>query len=181
MYDLIHLAIAPQAPIQAKTEGTWLGNAGTATIAIIFLWSTWYMAKNKFALYGTWVAGKLENVQFDWKSIMSFTFGFWGVTSLIGSSGIGGTVTGWAQGVVMWFGATAIGSSIGAAGLCVIATVIALKQALKEKDDSVKDIKWGAGLAILYPLGGGPFLWISSSMANALVELLNGIPAATAS
>ena len=179
MYELINMA-APMAPIQAKTEGSWMGNAGTATLAIIFLWGSWYMAKHQYLLYGPWIADKLQNVKFDWKSILSFTFGFWGVTSLIGSSGLGGTVTGWVTSIVMWFGATAVGKTIGAAGLCVIATFVALKQALKEKDDSVKDIKWGAGLAILYPLGGGPFLWVSSTMANALVELLNGIPAATA-
>lgn len=179
MSSTIVWAAVPQAPIQAAAEGSWLGNAGSATIAIVFLWGGYYMAKHQMLLWGPFLQSKMTNVKWDWKSIMSFLFGFWGVTSLIGSSGIGGVVTGWLQGIVTWFGGTGIGAAVGAAGVCFVLTLIALRQALKNKDDSVADIKWGAGLAIVYPLGGGPFLWISATVANALVELLNGIPAAT--
>lgn len=174
------LAAAPQAPIQMPTQGTWLGNAGGATLAVVLLWGSWFLAKNQMLLWGPWIKSKTEGkIKFDWLSLLSFAFGFWGITSLLGASGFAGLITSWPQGILKWFGETGIGTAIGAGGICFIITLYALKQALKKKDDSVRDIFWGAGLAVVYPLGGGPFLWVSATMSNVLVQLLGGIPMAT--
>lgn len=166
------------APIQIE-KGTWWGNVGSGTVALVFLGGSLYFAKHQMLLWGPWIKGKLEaKIKFDWLSLLSFVFGFWGVTSLLGATGFAGIITSWPQGIITWLGNTGVGAAIGASGICFIITAIALKQALKKRDDSVKDILWGAGLAVVYPLGGGMFLWISATMSNVLVQLLNGIPMA---
>jgi hypothetical protein len=179
---LSNLAAVPMIP----TQGSAFGNVGSATIAVIFLGGGWYMAKHEFLLYGPWMKNKLRKkdrgegkIKWDWLSIISFVIGFWGVTSLLGASGLSGVLIDWAQGIILWFKRTAVGAAIGAAGICAILTFVAIRQAVKREDDAIHDIAWGAGLAITYPLGGGPFLWVSTTMANALIELLNGIPVAS--
>lgn len=177
MSGLLEIAVVAQNP----TIPSGSGNVTAVGVALAFLVLGWYMAKNQFLLYGDWIAKKLENVTWDWKSLMSFLIGFAGVTVLIGApqNGLGffSVIVSAPQNFFLWIGETAIGAAVGMWFICLGITIITLKKAMKDKGDSIKDIKMGGLCAFVFPLGGMPFTWISMSIANAVVEMMNGIPA----
>ena len=76
----------------------------------------------------------------------------------------------------MWLGETGVGAAVGMWFFCLIIFVYTLKKAMKDKDDCISDIRWGGICAFAFPMGGWPFSWVSMTVANAVVELLNGIP-----
>lgn len=170
------LAVVAQNPSVPNAGG----NVTAVGVALAFLVLGWYMAKNKFLLYGPKLTEKMKDVGWDWKSLMSFLIGFSGVTVLIGApkSGLGffSVIVSAPQNFFLWIGDTALGAAVGMWFICAAITVITLKKAMKDKDDSIKDIRMGGLCAFVFPLGGMPFTWISSSIANAVVEMMNGIP-----
>lgn len=157
------------------------GNVKAVGLALAFLVLGWFMAKHQFLLYGSWLEGKLTNVKFDWKSLMSFLLGFSGITVLLGAprEGLGffSTLIDAPQKFFLWLGETGVGAAVGMWFICAAILVVTLKKAMKEKGDSISDIKWGAVCAFAFPMGGWPFAWVSMTIANAVVELMNGIPA----
>ena len=156
------------------------GNIKALGVGLAFLFLGWFMAKHNFLLYGPWIEEKLSNVKFDWKSLMSFLLGFAGVTVILGAPrqgmGIFSTIIDVPQSFFTWVGETGVGAAVGMWFICLIILVYTLKKAMKEKGDSISDIKWGGICAFAFPMGGWPFAWVSMTVANAVVELMNGIP-----
>jgi hypothetical protein len=160
------------------------GNVKAVGVALVFLVLGWYMAKHSFLLYGKFLEEKMANVKFDWKSLMSFLLGFAGVTVLIGAprKGLGffSTLIDAPQKFFMWIGTTGVGAAVGMWFICAAILVVTLKKAMKDKGDSIQDMKMGALCAFAFPLGGMPFAWLSMTIANAVIELMNGIPVGSA-
>ena len=156
------------------------GNVKALGVGLAFLFIGWFMAKHKFLLYGDWLEGKLSEVKFDWKSLMSFLLGFAGVTVVLGAPrqgmGIFSTIIDAPQAFFAWIGETGVGAAVGMWFFCLIIFVYTLKKAMKDKDDCISDIRWGGICAFAFPMGGWPFAWVSMTVANAVVELMNGIP-----
>jgi len=173
---LTTLAAFQNAPVPNAS-----GNITAIGVALAFLGLGWYMAKHQFLLYGTWLAEKFKDVKWDWKSLMSFLIGFSGVTVLLGAprQGLGffSTLIDAPQNFFLWIGDTGVGAAVGMWFICAAIVVVTFKKAMKDKDDSIKDIKMGGLCAFTFPLGGMPFTWISTTIANAVVEMMNGIPA----
>jgi hypothetical protein len=168
--DITTMAAAPVVQMQASTGG-WLGNVGSAFLGFVLFGVSIILAKNNKGPWGPWLANKVK-WEWDWKSLMSALFGFFGVTALLGSTGAIGDFSQWMQSLFTWLGAVEIVNTIGMAGICVL---VGLKVWL-HKDDNIHDIVWGGVAALAFPLGGG--IWVSASMSagNLLVNLMNGIP-----
>lgn len=164
--------LAAQAQTITVPDGSWVGNMGSAGVGAVLLFGSWYMAKHSILLYGEWVANRLQNVKFDWKSMMSLLFGFFGVTAVLGSTGVFGDFTRWLQDVITNLGDIAIFASIGMGAFCLIALIMVFRKS----DDPVQDMRWGYGLAIMFPLGGGMFSEASIQAGNLLVEAMGGVP-----
>lgn len=156
------------------------GNLSALGVGAAFLFIGWFTAKNSFLLYGPWLEKKLSNVEYDWKSLMSFLIGFTGITVILGAPrqgmGIFSTIIDAPQSFLMWLGETWIGVAVGMWAICLFIFVYTLKKAMKDKGDSISDIRWGCICAFAFPMGGWPFAWFSMVVANAVVELMNGIP-----
>jgi hypothetical protein len=171
MMSNVIVAAAPVVQMHAN-KGSAFGNVGAAFFAFVFLVVSWILAKHNKGPWGPWFGKKLENVKWDWKSLMSAVFGFLGVTAALGSTGMVQDFSQWIQSLFEWLGAVEIVNTIGMAGVCVL---IGLKVWLK-RDDNIHDIVWGGVAALAFPLGGG--MWTATSLAagNLLVNLMNGIP-----
>jgi hypothetical protein len=172
MTNLI-VAAAPVVQMRAS-NGSAFGNVGAAFFAFIFLVVSYILAKHNKGPWGPWVGKKLENVKWDWKSLMSAAFGFLGVTAALGSTGMIQDFSQWMQSLFEWLGAVEVVNTIGMAGVCVL---IGLKVWL-HRDDNNHDIIWGGVAALAFPLGGGMWTSVSLAAGNLLVNLMNGIPSA---
>ncbi len=176
MFEIM-LAAIPQNP--SIPDGK--GNITALGVALAFLFIGWFMAKHEFLLYGPKAMEKL-NKNRDWVSFISFLIGFTGITVLIGAprSGLGffSVIIDAPQSFFLFLGETAIGAAIGMWFVCLAITLVTLKKAMKDKGDSIKDMKMGGLCAFAFPLGGMPFTWVSTTIANSVVELMNGIPTA---
>lgn len=173
----IHLAVVAEVTSVPNPSG----NIKAVGVALAFLVLGWYMAKHDFLLYGERVKKIMKGTEWDWKSLMSFLIGFSGITVLIGAprNGLGffSTIIDAPHRFFLWVGETGVGSAVGMWFICLAILVVTLKKAMKEKDDSIKDIQMGGLCAFAFPLGGMPFTWFSTTIANAVIELMNGIPA----
>lgn len=166
--------IAAQVQTVTVPEGSWVGNMGSAGVGAVILIGSWYMAKHSILLYGPWVKDRLKNVKFDWKSPMSLLFGFFGVTAILGSTSVFGDFIRWLQSVITGLGDIAIFASIGMGAFCFISLIMVFR----DSEDPIQDMKWGYGLAIMFPLGGGMFAEASIQAGNLLVSAMGGIPSA---
>lgn len=179
MYDILTtFAAAPEVQQVTIEKGSWAGNFGAAGVGFVLFIGSRVLAKNNMLLWGprvgTWVDTKLGDKKFDWKSLMSFIFGFAGITALLGASGQIGSFVRWLQSMFTWLGGFNIFNELGMGVICFVCVFMAMKN----RDDSIKDISWGGLCALAFPLGGGVFLEMSMKMANILVNALNGMPSA---
>lgn len=168
--DLV-LVAAPVVKMEA-TNGSWLGNAGSGFLALIFLGVSYALAKKEAGPWGPRLGKKLGNVSWDWKSLMSAVFGFLGVTAALGATGWLADFSGWMQSLFIMLGAMDFINTIGMAGICVL---VGLKVWL-HKDDNIHDLTWGGVAALAFPLGGGVWTKMSLGAGNFLLVLMNGVP-----
>lgn len=179
MYEILNtFAAAPTVQQVTIEKGSWAGNFGAAGVGVLLFIGSRAMAKNKMLLWGPkfggWVDTKLGDKKFDWKSLMSFVFGFAGITALLGATGQIGSFVRWLQSMFTWLGGFSIFNELGMGVICAACVFMAMKK----REDSIKDITWGGLCALAFPLGGGVFLEMSMKMANILVNALNGMPSA---
>lgn len=170
----ISIELAAQAQTINVPEGSWAGNIGSAGIGFALIFGTRIMAKRKSLLYGEWVQEKIKDWKGDWNSMMSLVFGFFGVTAILGSTSVLGDFARWIQSVITGLGGIAFLASIGMGAFCFIALIMVFE----DSNDPIKDMQWGYGLAILFPLGGGVFTEVSITAGSILVNMMGGIPPA---
>ena len=171
---------APAVQMQANPN-SWLGNAGSAFIGFALLMMAFMLAKEDAAKgiqpkgpWGPWLAGKLDHVKWDWKSLMSCLWGFFGTTALLGSVGVLGNISRWFQGLFDWVKNIEAISNVGMAGVCLFIAIMVWRR----KNDNISDVRWGCVMALAFPLGGGLWSQISLATGNVLVSIMNGFPSA---
>lgn len=120
-------------------------------------------------LFNSWAKrDDLEGV--DWKSLMTWAFGAFATTAILSSQP--GTVLSlmhWVQGLVEDASGWPILSDIGAAGLC-FALLLA---ALRNRDDDMKDLMYGAISGLIFPLGGGWWAGVTFHIGHWIPQLLH--------
>lgn len=90
----------------------------------------------------------------DWKSFMTFVFGLFGMTAILSSApGFILTTAQWFQGLLMTVADWPVLSDLGAAFLCFVLVLLAMRN----RDDDMKDLAFGAACGFIWPLGGGWF------------------------
>lgn len=168
-------------------QNGWM-NVGSFGLSLTIFLGACFMAKKNILLWGERFSAVMDRVftfkkgtpgeyAFDWKSLLSFLLGFWGITALFGSTGpVADFVVENLTNLFSFWGRTEIGASIGMGTVCFFVFLYTVAKALKEKDDNISDIKMGGLCAAVFPFGGAPFSTFSALMANSLTEALGGIP-----
>lgn len=105
----------------------------------------------------------------DWKSLMTFTFGVFGMTAILSSSpGFVLTVMQWFQGMLMAVVNWPILSDLGAAFLCFVLVLLAMKS----RDDDKRDLMYGMACGFIWPLGGGTFSEMTLYVGQWIPQIL---------
>lgn len=155
----------------AVEQGSWLGNLGAAGLGVVLVGGSMMLAKKQKLLWNEKYKPKI-NKKFDARSLISCLLGFAGVTALLGASGMISDLVRWMQGVFLWLGEIEMFASLGMA--CF--TFFAVFKVLGDENDPDRDIVWGGVLALMFPLAGGMFASSSVAVANAMTQLVNGVP-----
>jgi hypothetical protein len=174
------VAAAPVVQMQSNPN-SWFGNAGSAFVGVAFLLSAFMLARSDEAKgikpkgpWGPWLAKKLDHVKWDWKSLMSCLWGFFGTTALLGSVGVLGNLSRWFQGLFSWIKDIEFIANVGMAGVCLFILLMVWRR----QNDNISDVRWGCVMGLAFPLGGGIWLQASLAVGNMLVNIMNGIPRA---
>lgn len=105
----------------------------------------------------------------DWRSLMTWSIGTFSTTALLSSRpGDVLSVAEWFQGLVLSIADWPILSDLGAAGLCFVLLILAMRS----RDDDMKDLMYGALCGLIWPLGGGWFAGVTFDIGNWIPQLL---------
>ena len=185
------LAITQQQQIEVP-EGSWAGNTTMAGFGIMLLILSFLCIKGnkkgqQMFLWGGLVKALMTKAVaqptarmmtklhggasegLDWRSLMTFLVGMWGMTSIVSSTG--GFVVdlvGWFQELIMTVGGWPVLADIGAGGICLFLGFLAMRN----KDDDKQDLVFGALCGFFFPLGGGTFAEITLQIGNWIPQVM---------
>lgn len=169
MNNTMMAALTTQA---AEMPENLAGNLGIAGAGAVLLWGSWYMARKDG---GRWIWNSesktgqyLGSKDFDWISLISWACGFLGVSALLMDPSPIGSFLRWVQGLIVTAGESSWLAAFGAGFFCFMCFVMAMCN----RDDSMKDMRYGYIAAILFPLGGGIFGFLSDSAAEIMTNIL---------
>ena len=191
-----YLAVIQQQQITVP-ENSWAGHISMAGFgAILFIVSVLCIKGRKrkdgtrkpmllwgplfSALMNRWItqpsarmmnqwSGGDESEGLDWKSLMTFLVGVWSMTSILSSSpGTLLNLAEWFQGLVMNLAEWPILADIGAGGICFLLVILAMRN----RDDDIKDLAYGAICGFFFPLGGGVFANITLQIGNWIPQIM---------
>jgi hypothetical protein len=192
------LAVVQQQQVDVP-ETSWVGHMSMAGVGIILLvMSAWFIRGRKrrgsgemvpmgpwgplFVSLGDRLIGDttkrlMDNLSkrndsegLDWKSLMTFMFGLFGMTAILSSQpGAVLSLAQWVQDLILSLSGFPILADIGAAGLCFILVLLSLRN----RDDDMKDLAYGAVCGLVFPLGGGTFSEITFNVGHWIPQLLH--------
>lgn len=106
----------------------------------------------------------------DWKSFMTWGFGMFATTAILSSQpGVVLSIMQWLQGLIEGASGWPLLSDFGAAGLCFVLVLLALRN----RDDDMKDLAYGALSGLIFPMGGGKFTEITFYVGHWIPQLLH--------
>lgn len=185
------LAIAQQQQIEIP-ENSWIGHTTMAGFGIIlfvisflsikgnksgqqmFLWGglvkalmTKAVAQPTSRMMTKMHGGPSEGL--DWRSLMTFFVGMWGMTSIVSSTGgFVISMVGWFQDLVMMLAEWPILSDVGAGGICFLLLILAIRN----RDDDMKDLAFGAACGFFFPMGGGSWAELTLQIGNWIPQIM---------
>lgn len=167
---------------------SWAGELGAAGLGAAIILVTWAILKWGLGRIGDWFAGFVdrwnknreqraqeagkESFPFDWRSTICALAGFFGVTALLGSEGAVSEGIRWIQEQVGKLEGIEPFASLGMALICIVWIVYILGKIYENSNDGMADLRRGCITAIIFPLGGGWFLDISNSAADAMSSIM---------
>lgn len=191
------LAVAQQQVVDVP-ETSWVGNMSMAGVGIVLLIiSAWcikgrerqkskevvpmgpwgplvvavgdrLIAEPTKRLFDKW-SHREDSEGVDWKSFMTFSFGVFGMTAILSSApGTVISVAHWFQNLILSVSGWPILSDVGAAGICFLLVVLAMRN----RDDDMKDLFFGALCGFVWPLGGGVFAEMTFNVGHWIPQLL---------
>lgn len=173
---LTHLAAAPRVSVP---EGSWLGDITAAGLGATLIVVPILLCKKELVFWGPkcgpWIDKLVTDKdtgkkKLDWLSLLSFLFGFAGVTAILGSSeGPLQNIFEWLQGLFIWLREIPIINEIGMVPVCAVCLIMAMRK----ENDSLQDIRWGSISGLALPLGGGIFAQFTVWVAQGTVGLLS--------
>lgn len=105
----------------------------------------------------------------DWKSLMTFTFGIFGMTAILSSTpSTLLSLVHWFQGLISSVGSLPLIEDFGAAGICIVLGFMALRS----RDDDMKDLIYGALCGLVWPLGGGTWAEVTLNVGQWVPQVL---------
>lgn len=107
---------------------------------------------------------------FDWKSLMTFVIGLFGMTAVVSSApGPLLTFIGWFQALIMSLSSGPGIQELGAGGICLILGFLAWRQ----RNDDKKDLTYGAVCGFMFPMGGGSFSELTLQVGHWIPMILH--------
>ncbi|MFE0472474.1 hypothetical protein ACFW2V_12755 [Streptomyces sp. NPDC058947] len=187
----MNLAIVQQQQLEVP-ETSWLGHTTMAGFGIVILvLSAWCIKGNKKGVamglwgprfgflmnkaiteptkrMGTKVGGGEEG--FDWRSLMTFLIGMTGMTAILSSTGgFVVNLVGFFQGLVLKAADWPVIADLGAGGICLLMGFLAMRN----KNDDMADLAYGAVCGFFFPLGGGMFAQLTMNVGHWIPQLMN--------
>lgn len=191
------LAALQQQQIRVP-ENSWIGHMSMAGFGIILLAASAFCIKGRkrkgsgeVVPMGPWgplivslgdriitqptkrlfdkLSGRTDSEGLDWKSLMTWGFGAFSMTAILSSQpGTVLTLAHWVQDLLLKASGLPILQDIGAAGLCFIMLLLSLRN----RDDDMKDLMYGAVSGFVFPLGGGIFAETTFNIGQWIPQLL---------